>query len=76
MHKHFLPWERHAATVCYREFSRACGPSDIPYYPVNLVQNGNLLRQYQERTAAERNVTFVGRPGTYRYNESGGGCDI
>ena len=25
-HKHFAPWESHAASVCYREYSRACGP--------------------------------------------------
>lgn len=66
-HKHFAPWEEHARTVCYREFSRACGPSDIPYYPVHLVQGDSMLEQYSARAKAEPNVTFVGRLGTYRY---------
>lgn len=66
-HKHFSPWEEHAGTVCYREFSRACGPDDIPYYPVHLVQGDTLLEQYMARAKAEPGVTFVGRLGTYRY---------
>jgi UDP-galactopyranose mutase len=66
-HKHFSPWEDHQDTVCYREFSRACGPDDIPYYPVHLVQGDDVLDQYLARARAEPNVTFVGRLGTYRY---------
>lgn len=66
-HKHFSPWEEHRRTVCYREFSRACGPDDIPYYPVHLVQGDSMLDHYMERARAEPGVTFVGRLGTYRY---------
>ena len=66
-HKHFSPWEEHAGTVCYREYSRACGPDDIPYYPVHLVQGDSMLEQYAARARAEPGVTFVGRLGTYRY---------
>lgn len=66
-HKHFSPWEEHAATVCYREFSRACGPDDIPYYPVHLLQGDTMLDQYMARAKAESGITFVGRLGTYRY---------
>jgi UDP-galactopyranose mutase len=66
-HKHFAPWETHDGSVCYREFSRACGVNDIAYYPVHLVQGDNLLEQYQRRAKAERGVTFIGRLGTYRY---------
>ncbi len=66
-HKHFSPWETHDRTVCYREFSRACGAGDIPYYPLHLVQNQELVNQYQLRSSKEKNVTFVGRLGTYRY---------
>ena len=61
------PWESHARTVCYREFSRACGESDIPYYPVHLLQGDAMLEKYLARAKAERDVTFVGRLGTYRY---------
>lgn len=66
-HKHFAPWEDHNGSICYREFSRACGPEDIPYYPVNHVSGNDLLERYQQRAAAEKGVTFVGRLGTYRY---------
>ena len=66
-HKHFSPWEQHAGSVCYREFSRACGPDDIPYYPVHLTEGDDLVRAYQARAQAQPTVTFVGRLGTYRY---------
>ncbi len=66
-HKHFSPWETHASTVCYREFSRACEPGDIPYYPVHLVDGDDMLSTYAQRAQAEPKVTFVGRLGTYRY---------
>lgn len=66
-HKHFSPWESHAGSVCYREFSRACGSEDIPYYPIRLIEEKELLAQYVERAAREASITFVGRLGTYRY---------
>ena len=66
-HKHFSPWESHQGSVCYREYSRAAGPEDIPYYPIRLVQEQELLARYQDLARAEPKVSFVGRLGTYRY---------
>lgn len=66
-HKHFAPWESHQGSVCYREFSRACGPDDVPYYPIRLIEEKSLLADYMVRAETEKNVTFVGRLGTYRY---------
>ena len=66
-HKHFAPWENHDGSVCYREFSRACGPEDIPYYPIRLVEEEALLERYVVRAEATPGATFVGRLGTYRY---------
>lgn len=66
-HKHFSPWEEHKGSVCYREFSRACGPDDIPYYPIRLVEEKAQLADYIGRAEQEMGVTFVGRLGTYRY---------
>ena len=66
-HKHFSPWEDHAGSVLYREFSRACEAGDIPYYPIRQVREKALLRDYVTRAEAETGVTFVGRLGTYRY---------
>ena len=66
-HKHFAPWEEHEGSVCYKEFSRECGKDDIPYYPIRLVDEKALLSQYVDKANVEKNVTFVGRLGTYRY---------
>lgn len=68
-HKHFAPWESDsfAKTIAFREYSRSCGPDDIPYYPIRLVAETELLEKYQTRAKQEKNVTFVGRLGTYQY---------
>ncbi|MFM7011317.1 MAG: UDP-galactopyranose mutase [Betaproteobacteria bacterium] len=66
-HKHFTPWEQHDKTLIYKEYSRLCGENDTPYYPIRLVKDKTQLARYVELANAERNVTFVGRLGTYRY---------
>ena len=66
-HKHFSPWEQHEKSLCYREYSRACEPADIPYYPIRLSQEQAMLSRYVERARQEKSLTFVGRLGTYRY---------
>lgn len=66
-HKHFSPWENHVGSVCYRETARACGPDDIPYYPIRLIEDKQQLSRYVARAGLETAVTFVGRLGTYRY---------
>lgn len=66
-HKYFSPWEEHEKTICFREFSRACEEEDIPYYPIRLVEEKSMLTRYVELANKERNVSFLGRLGTYRY---------
>lgn len=66
-HKHFAPWEEHAKTVCFREYSKSCEPGDVPYYPLRLADDKSLLEKYVARVEKERGVTFIGRLGTYRY---------
>jgi len=66
-HKHFAPHETHDRSVCFREFSRTHTPDDIPYYPVRLVDDKELLGTYLDAARAETGVSFVGRLGTYRY---------
>lgn len=66
-HKNFAPWESHDSTICFREYSRECGPDDIPYYPIRLTDDHAMLDRYLEAAQSERGVTFVGRLGTYRY---------
>ncbi|RBI69739.1 UDP-galactopyranose mutase [Vreelandella sulfidaeris] len=66
-HKHFSPWENHEQTIVFREYSRPCGVSDIPYYPIRLLEEKKLLNEYTALALKEKNVSFVGRLGTYRY---------
>ncbi|MES2995444.1 MAG: UDP-galactopyranose mutase [Verrucomicrobiota bacterium] len=66
-HKHFAPWEKHEKTIYCREYSRECGENDIPYYPIRLVEEQNMLKKYEAAANDCPDVTFVGRLGTYRY---------
>lgn len=66
-HKHFSPWEEHAQSVCYKEYSREAGKGDIPYYPIRQVREKALLEKYVKFAENTQGVTFVGRLGTYRY---------
>mgnify|MGYP001819573695 CR=1 FL=1 len=66
-HKYFSPWEEHEGTVCFAEYSRACEDGDIPYYPIRLTEEQELLRRYVALAKQQESVTFVGRLGTYRY---------
>ncbi|HGE7372615.1 TPA: UDP-galactopyranose mutase [Klebsiella aerogenes] len=66
-HKYFSPWETHEGSVCYKEYSRECGEQDIPYYPIRQMGEMALLDKYLSLAENEKNITFVGRLGTYRY---------
>lgn len=66
-HKHFSPWESHSKTIIYKEFSKSCEESDIPYYPIRQIKEKELLEKYIKLAQKEKNVTFMGRLGTYRY---------
>ena len=56
--------QKHARTSLCRETSSAEGE---PYYPVPNPDNQLLFKRYQALADAERNVTFMGRLGSYRY---------
>ncbi|WP_281421766.1 UDP-galactopyranose mutase, partial [Shewanella glacialipiscicola] len=66
-HKHFSPWESHDDTICFKEYSREADSTDIPYYPVRLVNDSDILKNYISLAEKEDGITFVGRLGTYRY---------
>ena len=66
-HKYFAPWEQHQGSVCYREFSRNCTPDDTPYYPIRQMGEMELLNKYLSLAEQEKNISFAGRLGTYRY---------
>ncbi|MBB3049469.1 UDP-galactopyranose mutase [Prauserella isguenensis] len=72
--RHFHPEreDRHPKdkTVIVREYSRAANDDDEPYYPINTSEDRGKLERYRElakKEAAERNVLFGGRLGTYKY---------
>jgi UDP-galactopyranose mutase len=68
--RHFHPERSHYPddrTVVMREYSRAAGPGDEPYYPVNTRTDRARLLRYRELAQAEPGVLFGGRLGTYQY---------
>ena len=54
-------------TVISREYSSEWKLGDEPYYPVNDPKNSELFDKYERRALEEKNVTFGGRLGMYRY---------
>lgn len=66
-HKYFTPWEKFDQSLIYKEYSRFCEYGDIPYYPIRLAQEKNLLKTYFDAALSEKKVSFLGRLGTYRY---------
>ena len=67
--RHFHPERHYPAdkTVIMREFSRAAGHGDEPYYPVNTPQDRERLLAYRDLAKGEADVLFGGRLGTYQY---------
>jgi UDP-galactopyranose mutase len=59
-----LTGQKHARTSISHEY-----PSDEgdPYYPIPRPENHDLFRRYDALAAAEPNVIFAGRLGSYRY---------
>ena len=66
-HKHFTNWESHEKTIYFKEFSKATGPSDIPYYPIRLQNDKSLLLKYRKEAEGLQKTSFLGRLATYRY---------
>ncbi len=54
-------------TLIMREFPRAAGPGDEPYYPINTSADKALFDQYRAAAERESRTIFGGRLGTYRY---------
>lgn len=66
-HKHFTPWENHTRSVAFREFSKQTEAHDIPYYPIRLTTDIDLLNTYFKLIENMTKLSFIGRLGTYRY---------
>jgi len=67
--RHFHPERDYPTdrTVVVREYSRFASRQDEPYYPVNTAADRARLLAYRDLAAAEKDVLFGGRLGTYKY---------
>ena len=65
-HKHFV-FGKQKGTVITREYPAEWKQGDLPYYPVNDEKNTALYEQYRRLASQEKNVTFGGRLGQYKY---------
>ncbi|MFV0634271.1 UDP-galactopyranose mutase [Demequina sp.] len=67
--RHFHPERAYRTdrTIIAREYSRAAVRGDEPYYPVNTPADRARLERYRALMAAEPDVHFGGRLGTYQY---------
>jgi UDP-galactopyranose mutase len=66
--KHYHPERQYAnRTVIFKEYSKAAGYHDDPYYPVNTHEDNKILHNYQQKCSEMKNVIFGGRLGSYRY---------
>jgi len=67
--RHFHPERDYPSdrTVVVHEYSRFAGAGDEPYYPINTPADRDRLDRYRALAAAEPDVIFGGRLGTYQY---------
>jgi UDP-galactopyranose mutase len=68
-HRHFHPERKYTQdqTVIHVEYSRAAGPGDTVYYPVNTPEDQARYQQYRARANLETQVIIGGRLGEYMY---------
>ena len=65
--KHITGQSDLPATTIVREYPADYFPGGEPYYPLPTPEARALYAKYEARTAAETNVSFIGRQATYRY---------
>ena len=68
-YRHFYPDRPYPTdrTLIAREYPRFASGTDEPFYPIDTAADRAIHAKYQIRAAAEPNVLFGGRLGTYRY---------
>ena len=65
-HKHF-EFGQQKSTVISREYPCEWKQGDVPYYPVNDLENTNLFSRYRELANSETRHLFGGRLADYKY---------
>jgi UDP-galactopyranose mutase len=69
-HKHFTPENSFDKTIIYTEYSKETGFNDEPFYPKRLSSDMEIFEKYKLAALnldLNKNVSFLGRLGTYRY---------
>jgi UDP-galactopyranose mutase len=66
-HAHFYPGSKFKKSLVSFEFSKETTPFDEPFYPKRLPADIAILNSYLEEAKRLKNLTFLGRLGTYRY---------
>lgn len=66
-HKHFMPNEFHKKTIVFTEYSKETKKNDEPFYPKRLEKDKKKLEKYFLEAKKLKNISFIGRLGTYRY---------
>lgn len=66
-HKHFMPSEKHKKSIVFYEYSKETKINDEPFYPKRLEEDKVILKKYQNYSKKFKNITFIGRLGTYQY---------
>jgi UDP-galactopyranose mutase len=54
-------------TLVFREYAKELAAGDDPYYPVNTLEDKEMLSNYRQTTVALKNVIFGGRLAEYKY---------
>lgn len=62
-----LTGQKCPVTTVMKEYSKACGESDIPYYPVSNEQSLALYRKYLEEAKRYPTLLLAGRLAEFRY---------
>lgn len=65
-HKHFES-AKSDLTVITKEYPKHCSKEDVPYYPVNTLNNQEIYRKYKEKSSHLTNFLFGGRLAEYKY---------
>jgi UDP-galactopyranose mutase len=67
--KHYHPERVYVEnrTIICKEFSAISGKNEDPYYPINTLNDKNILRSYKELSKNRNDVIFGGRLGNYVY---------
>jgi UDP-galactopyranose mutase len=65
-HKHF-EFNHSETTVITKEYPAACGRNDVPFYPVETVENRERFAKYKQDLARLPNIIGGGRLFEYRY---------